>query len=102
MLIELAERRWLPDGLVRVGIRQLLQNRLQEEHQRADGKDRQSQINQLFASGPIAVETAAANEQHYDVPAAFYQQMLGPHLKYSCCWWDDDCQSLEQAEAAML
>ena len=32
---------------------------------------------------PVAIETAAANEQHYEVPTEFYQRVLGPHLKYS-------------------
>jgi cyclopropane-fatty-acyl-phospholipid synthase len=102
MLIELAERRWLPDTLVRFGIRQLLRSRLQAEQQRADEQDRQAQLHQLFATGPIAIDAVAANEQHYEVPAAFYQQMLGPHLKYSSCWWDAGCHDLEQAEATML
>ena len=45
-----------------------------------------------MADGPIAVETEAANEQHYEVPAdVLCEQMLGPHLKYSSCLWDDDC-----------
>ncbi|MGI9429691.1 MAG: SAM-dependent methyltransferase [Bythopirellula sp.] len=102
MLIELAERRWLPDALVRIGIRQLLRSRLQAEQQGGDGKDRQARMNELFATGPIAIDTVAANEQHYEVPAAFYQQMLGPHLKYSSCWWEEGCRDLDQAEAAML
>ena len=28
-----------------------------------------------------------ANEQHYEVPAEFFAQVLGPHRKYSSCWW---------------
>ena len=34
--------------------------------------------------GPIAEATEAANAQHYEVPAAFFEQVLGPELKYSC------------------
>ena len=30
---------------------------------------------------PIAVNTADANRQHYEVPAAFYQIVLGPWKK---------------------
>jgi len=30
---------------------------------------------------PVAVQTAKANEQHYEVPADFYKIMLGPWLK---------------------
>lgn len=102
MLIELAERRLMPDGLVRAGIRRLLRDRLREEHQRLRAGDRWSMLTELFASGPIAIETDAANEQHYEVPSEFYEQMLGPQLKYSSCWWDEDCETLADAEQAML
>ena len=33
--------------------------------------------------GPVAVETGAANAQHYEVPARFFELALGKHLKYS-------------------
>ena len=51
---------------------------------------------------PVAIETARANEQHYEVPAAFFQRVLGPHLKYSCCWYGDGARTLGEAEEAML
>lgn len=102
MLIELAERRLLPDGFVRIGIRRLLRDRLKAERARLESADRQALLEELFASGPIAIETDAANEQHYEVPAEFYVKMLGPHLKYSSCWWDDTCKTLDEAEQAML
>jgi cyclopropane-fatty-acyl-phospholipid synthase len=51
---------------------------------------------------PIAIETEAANEQHYEVPSAFYEYALGKHLKYSSCYWDDQTENLDQAEAKML
>jgi cyclopropane-fatty-acyl-phospholipid synthase len=30
---------------------------------------------------PIAIETAAANEQHYELPPEFFVTSLGPNLK---------------------
>ena len=36
---------------------------------------------------PIAVDTEAANAQHYEVPTRFFQAHLGPRLKYSSCEW---------------
>jgi cyclopropane-fatty-acyl-phospholipid synthase len=51
---------------------------------------------------PVAVETQAANEQHYEVPSAFFQQVLGPHLKYSSCYFDPGVTDLGEAEARML
>jgi cyclopropane-fatty-acyl-phospholipid synthase len=50
----------------------------------------------------IAIETAAANAQHYEVPPAFFERVLGPHLKYSSCYWPDGVTSLASAEHAML
>jgi cyclopropane-fatty-acyl-phospholipid synthase len=52
--------------------------------------------------GPIAIHTDAANEQHYEVPAEFYQNCLGPRLKYSCAWFDTPEDSLAEAEEKML
>ncbi len=101
MLIDLAERRLLPDALVRSGIRRLLRERLEEERSR-DQSQRQGRLNALFATGPIAIETDAANQQHYEVPTDLFETMLGPNLKYSSCLWEPGCESLAAAEEAML
>jgi protein-L-isoaspartate O-methyltransferase len=53
---------------------------------------------------PIAEQTGAANEQHYEVPTEFYLLCLGKNLKYSSCLYKDlspRC-GLDAAEAAML
>jgi cyclopropane-fatty-acyl-phospholipid synthase len=55
-----------------------------------------------MAAHPVAEHTDAANAQHYEVPARFFQLILGPHLKYSCCLYGDGAVSLGQAEAAAL
>ncbi|MFZ8913626.1 MAG: SAM-dependent methyltransferase, partial [Pseudomonadales bacterium] len=52
--------------------------------------------------GPIAEATEAANAQHYEVPAAFFERVLGPELKYSCALFDPGVARLGDAEAAML
>jgi cyclopropane-fatty-acyl-phospholipid synthase len=44
---------------------------------------------------PIAVQTQAANEQHYEVPAEFYQLCLGPWLKYSSCLYTPETKTLQ-------
>ena len=51
---------------------------------------------------PIAVETQAANEQHYEVPPAFFEKVLGRRRKYSCCHWPPGVKTLDAAEEAML
>ena len=53
-------------------------------------------------SGQIAVHTDDANNQHYEVDSEFFQYCLGKNLKYSCCYWNDDTYSLDDAEDIML
>ncbi len=51
---------------------------------------------------PVAIETADANEQHYEVDPAFFGLVLGPRRKYSGCLWPAGVETLEAAEVAML
>ena len=51
---------------------------------------------------PIAVHADAANAQHYEVPAAFFDQILGPRRKYSCCYYACPGTTLEAAEEKAL
>jgi cyclopropane-fatty-acyl-phospholipid synthase len=55
-----------------------------------------------FDRSPIAIVPELPNVQHYEVPPEFFQLVLGPRLKYSCCWWDEDTRDLDQAEENML
>ena len=64
-------------------------------------RDPRALIDELRRSD-IAIETAAANAQHYEVRAGFFERVLGPHLKYSSCYWPDGVTTLAQAETAML
>ena len=102
--IGLAERGLVPDWMIRIAIRRLLRKRLRDEA--ADDPETRSarfaeQIAQLRESR-IAIETEAANEQHYEVPASFYREVLGRHLKYSSGLWSPGIELLDDAEAAML
>jgi cyclopropane-fatty-acyl-phospholipid synthase len=100
----LLERNLLPDQLIRLGIRRLLRQRLKDEQQRTADEQQAHFIRLLeeFKRSPIAVETKAANEQHYEVPTEFYRYCLGPNLKYSSGYWKSETSTLEQAEADML
>jgi len=103
-LIELCERGLIPDPLTRYGIRRLCAQRLRDEGafdlDQADRRFR-TLLGELRAS-PIAIETAAANEQHYEVPTRFFQLCLGNRLKYSSCYYPRGDETLDQAEEAML
>lgn len=100
----LLERNLLPDWLIRLGIRRLLSARLREAS--AGGVvAQQERMRALIADlkrSPIALETQAANEQHYEVPARFYELVLGRNLKYSSALWEIGCATLDDAELAML
>lgn len=104
LLDRLVDGGLLPDALLRMGIRRLLRQRLADEY--AGGPDatweRQRALWARLETGPIAEQTHAANEQHYEVPPAFFERVLGPHLKYSCGWWDPGVTDLATSEAAML
>jgi cyclopropane-fatty-acyl-phospholipid synthase len=39
--------------------------------------------------------------QHYEVPAGFFVRVLGPRLKYSCCYWPHPETTLAEAEEEM-
>ena len=83
LLLDLAESGLIPDPLVRLGIRQLCRRRLAKEARReraGQGEGLQRFLEELRRS-PIAVATRAANEQHYEVPPAFFQKVLGRRLK---------------------
>ena len=98
------EQNLVPDWAIRIGIRRLLAKRLRELE--AGGPDaqaaRKGQFVEQMSRGPIAVHTAAANAQHYEVPSEFYRLVLGPHLKYSSAYYAPGVDTLEAAEAAML
>ncbi|MBM9538731.1 SAM-dependent methyltransferase [Desulfobulbus alkaliphilus] len=102
--IDLIERGYVPDGLTRIGIRQLLSQRLRAEDAH-DERERAAALERLITelrASPIALHAASANEQHYELPAAFFLKTLGPRLKYSSSWWSEEVKDLATAEAAML
>ena len=103
-LTRACENGWFPDWLVRAGMRKLMAQRLVDEGHR-DGEFCASRLASLIdelSASPIAIETDAANAQHYELPPSFFAAHLGPHLKYSCCLYADSGTTLAQAEEAML
>jgi len=101
---EIAERALLPDWLIRIGIRRLLTSRLRMEQRRMSDEPR-AYLRQFIAElrqSAIALATESANEQHYELPTEFFRHVLGPQLKYSCCYWASPQSTLAEAEEAML
>lgn len=103
-LIDIAEMGLVPDPLIRFAIRRLDARRLSVE----DRRDTELQLRALrrfiatLWESPIALEARKADEQHYELPPAFFQQILGKRMKYSGCYWPHGIASLDAAEVAML
>lgn len=98
------EQGYVPDSIIRKGIRRLLKDRLEEVQ--ADNAEQLTREKNLFiksmCTAPVALMPAKANEQHYEVPASFYDYVLGSAKKYSCCYWDEITADLDQSEANAL
>ena len=103
-LIWLAESGLIPDEVIRRGIGLLNRKRLRLE-EAGSAEERQEKktrfIDDLQRS-PIVLQPEKPREQHYELPPAFFRQVLGRHLKYSCGLWADSVQTLDEAEEAML
>ena len=96
--LALAERGALPDRAIRFGIRRLCAARLRQAA-RASGP---SPLAAGPGGDPVAPVPEAANRQHYEVPTGFFEKVLGPSLKYSCCHWGRPATTLAEAEAVAL
>lgn len=94
----LLEKNLIPDFILRSRIRSLNRVRIAEEK----ASPRMPMLVEELKRSPIALNTADANEQHYEVPAAFYLAALGPRLKYSSCLYETGATDLAFAEIAML
>lgn len=94
----------VPDSVIRIGIRRLLDKKLSEieagDHARA--ADKTNAFVDMMNASPVALVPELANEQHYEVPSAFFGYCLGAHRKYSCCQWSDETKTLDEAERLAL
>ena len=102
-LEELVASGQVPDPLLRAGARAQVGWRLLGERLRAARlRDPLGEAALRRSRGPIAVATDAANDQHYAVAPGFFELVLGPRLKYSCCLYEEPGTTLAEAEEAML
>ena len=101
---QLTESGYVPDLLIRRGIKKLLQQRLNQINAFDITKMAEQQADFIahMNQSEIAVLPHKANEQHYEIPWAFYLCVLGPHAKYSCCYWPEGVNTLAKAERAGL
>ena len=106
MLESLLDGGYLPTTVIRAGIRQQLRQRIASIQQTSNAAAYESKMGyvDLLRTRPIAIETAAANEQHYEVGTGVLSACLGPRMKYSCCLYEGlpRGQGLAEAEVRMM
>lgn len=102
--LKLTEKGYLPDSVIRSGIRHQLRERLREisADNLEDAADSEQALLELMRSSRIAEVPELANAQHYEVPAQFFNTVLGLFNKYSCAYWSPVVTNLDEAEAAAL
>ena len=104
VLINLAEKGFLPDLLIRLGIKRLCGQRLSETNTLGleELENSHQQWIDLLTESPVAIVPEKANEQHYEVPPQFFELVLGANLKYSSGYWSKEVFSLDESELEML
>jgi cyclopropane-fatty-acyl-phospholipid synthase len=95
-----AERMPLPDSVMRAGIAALVGRTARRL--RAAPADAEGAFAEAMRDHPIALFPVDANAQHYEVPPGFFEKVLGPRLKYSCCLYPQAGTTLDEAEAFAL
>jgi cyclopropane-fatty-acyl-phospholipid synthase len=99
-LIGAVERLPVPDVILRAGIWLLVARTRARMASVPRGAD--AWFAEAMRGYPIATHVEDANAQHYEVPARFFEIVLGPRLKYSSGFYRDLATTLEQAEVAAL
>ena len=97
--LPLVERVAWPDAVARAGVRYLVSR---TSRKLGNTPPMTPSFAQRMSNFPIAVHTDDANSQHYEVPAAFFDLMLGPQRKYSSCYYDNPKSTLADAEESAL
>jgi len=104
LALDWVERGLVPDAVIRRGVRRLVKQRLAQLAQA--GSEGAALRAEAFLrdmdTAQIAPVPHLANAQHYEVPAEFFGLALGPHRKYSSCWWPEGVVTLVEAEQAAL
>ena len=102
--IWLAEKGYVPEWVLRKGIRRLLSQRIHELHSKYL-EDTEKGLNEWIdhmRNSPVALVPEKANEQHYEIPPEFFLLTLGKNLKYSSALYTEGVSTLDEAEEKML
>ena len=96
-LLTIAELGLIPDAFIKIAVKFITTKRLND----SDIYENKPNIIKSISEGGIAEKTDDANEQHYEVPPAFFKYALGKNLKYSCSFFDNT-DVLDVAEKHMI
>jgi len=99
-IIGTAERVPLPDLIIRAAIQRLCSRtatRLASSNAESD-----AWFADEMAARAVTEYTDEANNQHSEVPAAFFARVLGPNRKYSSCFYKETKSTLQEAEEEAL
>jgi cyclopropane-fatty-acyl-phospholipid synthase len=99
-IIPVVERSRIPDTFARFAISLLVARTSSSLSARE--KDGTNAFARAMSEMPIATNVAEANVQHYELPPTFFELILGPRCKYSCCYYESEASSLADAEEAAL
>ncbi len=99
-ILSFTERTNLPDPVTQAGITFLVSRSKRDRARQPETLTAEFARN--MSAYPIALNTDAANRQHYEVPAAFFAKSLGARRKYSCCYYESDDTPLDVAEEKAL
>ncbi len=99
-LVGLAERIPLPDPVIRVAIAHRCSRTAASLGTRGAVSD--AEFASTMALRTIAEHADLANAQHYELPASFFGEVLGPRRKYSCCYYEQSDCTLRGAEDEAL
>lgn len=99
--IDLVERGLVPDGVTRAAIWRLCAERARVARDPNAQSESAAYLDSLRQEA-IALHTDKANEQHYELPAEFFELVLGARRKYSCCYFSSAESTLDEAEVEAL
>jgi len=104
-VLALKERGLLPDAMMRFLVRMMCASWVKTFECNGDTEKQAFYKKKYFEKLRVsagATHQEDANTQHYEVPTRFFEIMLGPYLKYSCCLFPESSTGLAEAEVAML
>jgi len=100
----LIDKGLLPKSVIKNSVKYMLNKYISNSSKLSDSEILKIQKDFCLkhSHGPVAKSTDDANNQHYQFPIEFFKTVLGPKLKYSGSFFENQSSNLENAEIASL